>query len=429
MNRFSLNSGLDQQRVPRTLNQYTFRTNIGSGTFSQVRLAFNNINHQYYACKIIRRDKIESLVKDDNNEDKNRRMQRLEDEIRSMQKVDHSGIVQLIDLLKDENFYYVFLEYCVNGELFEYIIDRKKLMEHEAKVFMKEILLSVQYLHSMGIAHRDLKPENIFLDAYNHIKIGDFGFARSYNENELCQTKCGTLTYISPDVLKNESYDPFKSDIWSLGVILFVMVSGSIPWTATSDAQRINQIIDGQYSVPAYLSDQCRDLIEQLMCPDPEKRITLKEAINHPWLSSVKIPEKICTYGSNETLPLNQIDEFFGKNIHRENETEIIHQLIHNKILSNTSPLSKFKNENMDCNLSNSFPVNRTKESPSKKRPLTSFANSKAATRISSHSDPIRRKYVISKPPTNIGFSINAKTGNSPNLRKSLRIPKKITCA
>lgn len=412
---------LDPTRIPRTLNQYTFRSKIGSGTFSEVKLAFNNENHQYYACKIIQRKKIEGLIKN-NQEEANKRMERFEAEIRSMQKIHNPGVVQLIDLLKDDNYYYVFLEYCVNGELFDYIVDRKRLMEHEAKVFLKQILLAVQHLHSIRIAHRDLKPENILLDAFNNIKIADFGFAKSYKNNELSQTKCGTLTYISPDVLLNDFYDPFKSDIWSIGVILYVMVTGTIPWTATSDTHRLNQIIEGDFVIPMSLSEKCRDLIRKLMCVDPEKRISIEEALEHPWLSFVQIPEKNCIYNNN--VSVKEIDIFFGKYKRNENEKQMIEQIIQNKFFTNSSPL-KFKNENVD---SNSFGINNNKVSstPQRKRPMTIYSSVRQS-RSPNHNDPIRRKCVISKPQNNALSPLNAKSRNVP-IRRSLQVPKRVTC-
>lgn len=426
MSQLALNN-LYPTRVPRTLNQYTFRSNIGSGTFSEVKLAFNNQNHQYYACKIIQRKKIEgTMLNKHEKEESKKRMERFEDEIRSMQMIHNSGVVQLVDLLKDDNFYYVFLEYCVNGELFDYIVDRKKLMEHEAKVFIKQMLLAVQYLHSIGIAHRDLKPENILLDAFNNIKIADFGFAKCYQNNELTQTKCGTLTYISPDVLMNDFYDPFKSDIWSIGVILFVMVTGTIPWTASSDAHRINQIIGGEFSIPAFLSEKCRDLIRRLMCIDPEKRITIKEALEHPWLSNVQIPEKNFLYGDKDTVSVKEIDIFFGKNGRKENENQIIEQIIQDKLMTNSTEFN-FKNENIDSNFTD-VSHNKSSSTPQRKRPMTIYSSVRPNQTLS-HTDPIRRRCVISKPQANAILSVNAKQGKVPNLRRSLQVPRRITCA
>lgn len=439
---------LTQPHVPRTINQYTFRSVIGSGGFSEVRLAYNNINHQYYACKIIRRDSIDenqnkSEFKSNNLTDvhvDNKKKQRFEDEIRVMQKCRNPGVIELIDLIKDDNFYYIFLEYCANGELFYYICQKKKIPENEAKVFMKQILLSIQYLHSIGIVHRDLKPENILLDAFNNIKIADFGFAKSYDSNLLSKTICGTLMYICPDALSGKPYQPYKCDIWSIGVIMYVMLTGASPWTERSDPQIIKQIKNGQYLTPKYLSDQCRDLINQLMCVDPENRISIEEALNHPWLKNCQAPDQVKSYCFKDTLSLDYINDFFGH--------EAMPQIIENKQLIETplkpaSITSSRSSDTIETNNKKESKLSKNDQIITKprlhanKRPKTTNSiiklnrlnqNTKNTLVLNQmpKAEAIKKKHIFAKPQKNLKFSINNNNTNN-NLIGTLRVPKRVT--
>lgn len=438
-------SNATHPQVPKIINQYTFRSIIGTGSFSEVRLAFNNLNHQYYACKIIKRDSIDA-DKDDseiNNKSKSidnheyRKRQRFEDEIRVMQHCRNPGIVELIDLIKDDNFYYIFLEYCANGELFNYICQKKKIAENEAKVFMKQILLSIQYLHSIGIVHRDLKPENILLDSFNNIKIADFGFAKSYDQNLLSKTICGTLMYLSPDVLSGKAYSPYKCDIWSIGVIMYVMLIGASPWTERSDPGIIKQIKIGQYTTPKYLSDQCRDLIHRLMCFNQENRITIKEALDHPWLKNIQIPQQVNSYCFNDTLSLEYINNFFehitipriAENAQpAQNQTKAV-------AISSSRSSGNLEPDKIEVKLTKNDQILARPKVHLNKRPKTmnsiiklnrSKQSAKNALVLNQMPkiDSIRKKYIFSKPQKNLKFSIN--NANNSNLNGTSKIPKRI---
>ncbi|KAK8846123.1 hypothetical protein M9Y10_020127 [Tritrichomonas musculus] len=436
--------------VPKTIKQYSFRSVIGSGSFSEVRLAYNNMNQKYYACKIIRRDSVDEEV--NNNEiekidlqnniqiENDSKKQRFEDEIRLMQQAHNPGIVELIDLLKDDDFYYVFLEYCANGELFDYIYQRKKIPENEAKVFIKQLLLSVQYLHSIGIVHRDLKPENILLDAFNNIKIADFGFAKSFDKNLLSKTICGTLTYLSPDILTSKGYNPYKCDIWSIGVIMFVMLTGTIPWTERSDPLIIKQIKAGQYATPKYLSDQCRDLINRLMCVDEKQRITIEQALMHPWLKNIEVPKQVKSYCCKETVSLDYIDGFFGHTADVKYKRELIN--IEEKEVRTKSISSSNSIDDSEINNENSPNINKNDHNCSKprtmikRRPKTTNSIMKL-NRVNQNSnnvltlnqmpktDTIRKKYQISKPRKNLKYPINGTNNNT--FVGTLKVPKRIT--
>ena len=183
------------------------------------------------------------------------------------------------------------MEYCPNGELFSQIVAKKRLPESEARLFFKNILDGVLFIHSCNIAHRDLKPENILIDAEGHAKISDFGLSKYVGDAGLTSTSCGSPCYVSPDVLTGKEYDAKKSDMWSCGVILYTMVTGLLPWTRRNQVELFQQIRNCQYRVPAYVSPECSNLIKSLMNPDPEKRLSAEEALNHPFMEATTSEE------------------------------------------------------------------------------------------------------------------------------------------
>lgn len=236
---------------------------------------------------------------------------RFEQEIRIMQEMRHPRIVHLYDLLADSNNYYILMEYCPNGELFSYIVERKKLPESEAKVFFKSILDGIAFIHSFDVAHRDLKPENVLLDAEGHAKISDFGLAKYVGPTGITSTSCGSPCYASPEVLSGQKYNAKISDMWSSGVILYAMVTGQLPWTRRNQMQLFHQIRKCHYHVPSYLSPECNNLIRGLICLDPEKRLTVEEALKHPWM--LEVTDKVAEWKEVPMVSLRALDRFFDK--------------------------------------------------------------------------------------------------------------------
>jgi len=231
-----------------------------------------------------------------------------------MARLEHSGIVRLVDLLKDDKFYYIFLELCADGDLCDYIIQHKKLRESEAKVFLKQNLEALDCIHRNNVAHRDLKPDNVFTNSKSskQIKIGDFGLVKISEPKALTSTMCGFQAYVSPEFLSGQSYGPLKGDIWTCGVILYMMVIGTIPWTKTGQQEMYKQIREGDYTTPSFLTDQYRNLIEKFMCVNPEERITIREALHHPWLIDTQLPLVNQSAFVRSQVTQHDIDLFFG---------------------------------------------------------------------------------------------------------------------
>ncbi|KAH0792561.1 CAMK family protein kinase [Histomonas meleagridis] len=288
--------------VPSQIGKYSLLETIGAGAFSYVKLALQNESKQHYACKII---PINTLITND-------LWERTEEEIRVNQQMYHPGVVQIIDLLKDEFNIYIFMEYCPGGDLYKFLIDRGKIPEPEAANLIYQLLNAIQYIHSIGVAHRDIKPENILLDQQGRIKISDFGLSKFVGKDGLVTTPCGSLCYTSPECLTGKPYDGRISDLWSIGVILYALVTGQLPWSNRNQAQLIEQIRAGDYSIPTSLSPECSDLISRLLTVDPAKRITESEALSHRWLCNIE-SNAISPESKSIIISMRKVDNFFNK--------------------------------------------------------------------------------------------------------------------
>lgn len=286
---------------PNKIGPYQLRGTIGSGAFATVKLAYRSDKDIYYACKIIAKKRMDAI------KDKTR----FEQEIRVLQQLRHPRICQLYDLYKDSLNYYVLTEFCPNGELFQHLLAKKRLSEQEARIFFSQILEGLQFIHSLNIAHRDIKPENILLDVQGKCKITDFGLAKYLDKTGIVNTACGSPCYASPEILSGLPYDAKKSDMWSMGVLLYTLVSGQLPWTKHNHTQLFHQIKKGHYHIPSFISDDCANLIRKLMEINPSKRLSADEAINHPWLSSTKfLPQE---FYESPIVSLRMVDEFFER--------------------------------------------------------------------------------------------------------------------
>lgn len=321
---------MEQEKlIGKIIGNYKINSIIGQGAYSSVYLAEEkfptndnkiesndkkNTKKQLAACKVISIAKIEA---------KNS-IERLENEIKIHQLMHHPNVVQLIDVQKDSSNYYIFLEYCSNGELYNIIKKNRNLKESEAKPLFKQILLGLQYIHSINVAHRDLKPENILVDAKGHIKISDFGLSKlldSQNDG-LTSTPCGSPCYASPECISGNPYDAKKSDIWSCGVILYTMTTGYIPWTKKTQSQIFEQIKNAEFKIPSNISDLCSGLISRMMTVDNNKRITIKGALNHPFLKRTMVPSPKV---DRKFVSLRKVDRILGKDVEFEYKEMINH--------------------------------------------------------------------------------------------------------
>lgn len=279
---------------------YVLGSTLGEGEFGKVKLGWrkDGKHPSQVAIKLIKRD---SILKDLESEIKIHR------EINSLRLLNHPNIVNLVEVLKSGKYIGIVLEYASGGELFDYILQHKYLKENVAKKLFAQLVSGVDYMHLKGLIHRDLKLENLLLDKHKNIIISDFGFVNSYNRdrNDLMKTSCGSPCYAAPElVLTQLPYSGRKVDIWSLGVILYAMLSGYLPFDDDAEnedgadiVRLYNYICSTPLTFPEYVSPLARDLLRKIIVSDPEKRISMNEIRAHPWLAphanllSIRQPE------------------------------------------------------------------------------------------------------------------------------------------
>ncbi|KAK2196896.1 bifunctional EF-hand domain/EF-Hand 1 [Babesia duncani] len=258
---------------------------LGSGAYGNVYLCTQIATGSERAVKVVDKTNItiESLEE-----------KRLLKEVHYLKQLDHPNIARLHNFYEDSKAYYIVMDACYGGELFDEIISRQRFSECDSASLMKQILSGVCYLHKRNIVHRDLKPENILFETKERdslIKIVDFGLSTHLTGYSL-RERLGTAYYIAPEVLKKQYNE--KCDIWSCGVILYILLCGYPPFGGSTDAAIIAKVESGKYRFPSRewssISDEAIDLIRQMLTFDPQQRITAQEALQHPWISKANQP-------------------------------------------------------------------------------------------------------------------------------------------
>ena len=271
------------------IHGFTIRTQIGSGAFSCVYLAQRG--DELYALKVVSKC---SLSHNGDSE-------RLQRELDAMAYLKHPNIVSLHEFFTDNNNFYLVLDYCPGGELAEYIDKLSSPMrEQQAANVFHQIVSAVSFIHKQGVAHRDLKPQNILITKFPSVKISDFGLC-GFTDDTKMKTFCGTPCYTAPECLNQVQYEGEAADVWSLGVILYELVTGKHPWDVKNLPRMIKQITFGQFTVPSTVTPACTDLIKLILKVKPKERPTCEQILNHPWMKLAPSKSKM---GLNNTLPI-----------------------------------------------------------------------------------------------------------------------------
>lgn len=180
------------------------------------------------------------------------------------------------------------MEYCVNGELFDYIVQHQRLHEKAAIRIYQQLVCGIEYIHKSGVCHRDLKPENLLLDFDKTLKIVDFGLSNLYEPGTLLKTACGSPCYAAPEMIAGKKYIGLKSDIWSSGVVLYAMVCGFLPFEDPKTSNLYKKIMAGDYKIPKFLSTDCSHFVSKILQTDPDARYSIDEIRAHPWYKQFK---------------------------------------------------------------------------------------------------------------------------------------------
>ena len=303
------------KKYPNTsLQFYKYGRLIGQGAFGKVNLGLNILTGRIVAVKSF--DKNNSELTGDN-------MKKILYETDLMKKLNHPNITKILEMFEDEKYFMIIMEYINGGNLFSFVKKRRKLSEKTAKFLFRQIIQGIKYIHEQNIVHRDIKLENLLIDLNNNVKICDFGIGRKIkNKNQLLHDQCGTLMYMAPEILlssKEKGYEPFPVDIWSSGISLYIMLSGTLPFNYKNkkneddDEEEENEEEEESFSEKSKskkneednfklqysivykepkkiekISDEARDLLKGLLNKDPKKRLTCEQILNHPWLNNCK---------------------------------------------------------------------------------------------------------------------------------------------
>ena len=256
------------------LSDYEIKDTIGNGTFSVVKLGINNLSKEKVAIKIMKKKKMQT----------EEHKLRLEREISILKELHHINIIKIHKIIKEQDNYYIVMEYCEEGELFNYIITHQKLSEKETAYFFYQLINGLDYLHHKNIVHRDLKPENLLLTQGNILKIIDFGLGNYYDpEGKLLSTPCGSPSYASPEMIKGNHYSGCKIDIWCCGIITYAMICGYLPFEAQSNMLLFKKITECQVEFPEFLSDDSIDIMSRMIVLEPDERISIEQIKRHPF--------------------------------------------------------------------------------------------------------------------------------------------------
>lgn len=257
------------------ISDYEFQSSIGEGGFSKVYQAIHKPTGVRVAVKII--------PKAEQAKDKNRIP--LRNEIEALKKVHHPFICRFFDVIESDDYVYLIMECLKNGTLLDEVT-KKKLDERGAAITFAEFALALQYLHKEAhIAHRDIKLENVLLDDNHNIRIIDFGFAKETDHGNCFKTHCGSILYAAPELLLGEEYTE-KVDIWSAGVMLFIMTTGSFPFYHENMSICLQKIVMSEVQFPGSLSFSLKDFLMRMLTKDPKERISIDQVLEHPWLRS-----------------------------------------------------------------------------------------------------------------------------------------------
>ena len=290
---------IENGKYPETnLTFYKYGRMIGQGAFGKVNLGLNVLTGRIVAIKSLNKQNLEK-----NNENKKKILY----EVDLMKKLNHPNITKILELFESDKYFLIIMEYINGGNLFSFVKKRRKINEKTAKFLFRQIIQGIKYIHSNKIVHRDIKLENILIDLNNNIKICDFGIGKILEKkNQILHDQCGTPMYMAPEILlstKEKGYEPFPVDIWSAGIALYIMLSGTLPFTLNNTSISISKdnenyiekknnlqlqyaIINNEPKPIENISNEAKDLLQGILCKNPKLRLNCDEILNHPWLKS-----------------------------------------------------------------------------------------------------------------------------------------------
>lgn len=273
---FSLHFNTSEEPPATRLEYYRLVKLLGKGAFGKVILGVHKLTGVQVAIKAMEKARLDTEYA----------KRKVFQEVFLLKRIRHRHVVRIYEVFETARHVLIVMEFASGGDLLQFVKYKKRLCEAEARFIFRQIVEGAIAIHSYGILHRDFKLDNILLDGhYSEIKICDFGVSRILKRGQACFDKCGTPAYIAPEVIAEQGYEGFGADTWSIGVILYAMVTGSVPFRAPSIPELHKLILKGKYSIPEEASSELVDLITRMMCIIPSNRISLQQVLLHPWVA------------------------------------------------------------------------------------------------------------------------------------------------
>ncbi|XP_045245294.2 serine/threonine-protein kinase SIK1 isoform X4 [Macaca fascicularis] len=280
---------------PLRVGFYDIERTLGKGNFAVVKLARHRVTKTQVAIKIIDKTRLDSS-----------NLEKIYREVQLMKLLNHPHIIKLYQVMETKDMLYIVTEFAKNGEMFDYLTSNGHLSENEARKKFWQILSAVEYCHDHHIVHRDLKTENLLLDGNMDIKLADFGFGNFYKSGEPLSTWCGSPPYAAPEVFEGKEYEGPQLDIWNLGVVLYVLVCGSLPFDGPNLPMLRQRVLEGRFRIPFFMSQDCESLIRRMLVVDPARRITIAQIRQHRWMRAEPcLPGPACSTFSAHSYSSN----------------------------------------------------------------------------------------------------------------------------
>ncbi|KAJ9188605.1 hypothetical protein P3X46_003950 [Hevea brasiliensis] len=290
-------------RTSTRVGKYELGRTLGEGTFAKVKFAKNVDTGDCVAIKILDREQVLRL----------KMVEQLKREISTMKLIKHPNVIKIYEVMASKTKIYIVLEFVDGGELFDKIARYGRLKEDEARRYFHQLINAVDYCHSRGVSHRDLKPENLLLDSLGVLKVSDFGLSavlsKQIRGDGLLHTACGTPNYVAPEVLKDKGYDGTGSDVWSCGVILYVLMAGYLPFDEPNFMALYSKICSADFTFPSWFSSGARKLIKRILDPNPVTRITISEILEDEWFKKGYKPPQ---FEQEDDVNLDDVDAAFN---------------------------------------------------------------------------------------------------------------------
>uniref|UniRef100_A0ACD5VUP2 Uncharacterized protein n=1 Tax=Avena sativa TaxID=4498 RepID=A0ACD5VUP2_AVESA len=321
------------------MGRYRLGRLLGRGSFGKVYKAHNVSTGEAVAIKVFDKEAVRQSGT----------MEQVKREVDVMRRVRHPNVVRLHEVMATRSRIYFVMEYASGGELYARLAESTRFTEPVARRYFQQLITAVEFCHSRGVYHRDLKPENLLLDAHGNLKVSDFGLsaladgASRLRGNGLLHTTCGTPAYVAPEVIQKRGYDGAKADVWSCGVILFVLLAGQLPFKGANEALLYKRIARSDYKCPAWFSVDARKLLARLLDPNPKTRITVAKLMARTWFREEPSPL------DDKPLVTSEAAEFLRKETKSYHDDEDEHDSTRKRKRSTPSPTIRVRAKSMNA--------------------------------------------------------------------------------